>query len=279
MGAYRGRFFIRQRIWVCGDFIEAEAYPVFQRPGARREKCNPTREAQRRLNQRDAEKHFSRMLRMNFGEGDYELDLTFDRIVDEKEAARLLADYIRRLRRLFKKAGGELKYIYTVEVGKKSGRTHIHMVISGGIDRDTMERCWGQGYANSRRLRFDENGLEGLAKYICKEGRPDAETEKRTYRRWSGSRNLLRPAPEIHDGEVTVAEMAETVEAIERRSAAEDVRREWPGFELVEATALRNRVNKGIYISLQMCRRERWKRIPSASYTVSVADWDEEDSR
>lgn len=276
MRRYSGRYFIRKRVWRCGDYIEAETYPVFQKQGMRRAKCNPTREAQRRLNQRDAERRLTRIMHLNFTEKDYELDLTFAEVISETDAMRELENYIKRLRRIYRKAGIELRYLYTIEVGKRSGRTHIHMTITGGIDRDVLEQCWGNGYANTRRLQFDEGGLAGLAKYICKEGRPDAETEKRTYRRWSGSRNLKKPVPEVTDGEVTVQDVAEAVEAIERRDAAEDVRREWPGYELVEATAIRNAVNRGLYVSMSMCRRERWRRMPSATYCVSELGWEEE---
>lgn len=276
MRRYSGRYFIRKRVWRCGDYIEAETYPVFQKPGMRRAKCSPTREAQRRLNQRDAERRLTRIMHLNFTEKDYELDLTFAEVISETDAMRELENYIKRLRRIYRKAEIELRYLYTIEVGKRSGRTHIHMTITGGIDRDVLEQCWGNGYANTRRLQFDEGGLAGLAKYICKEGRPDAETEKRTYRRWSGSRNLKKPVPEVTDGEVTMQDMAEAVEAIERRDAAEDVRREWPGYELVEATAIRNTVNRGMYVCLSMCRRERWRRMPSATYSVSELGWEEE---
>ena len=38
-------------------------------------------------------------------------------------------------------AGLELKYVYTTEYGRKSGRVHHHLVINGGIDRSI-----GYGY-------------------------------------------------------------------------------------------------------------------------------------
>lgn len=268
MRQYRGRYFIRQRVWRCGDYIDVEAYPVFQQPGKRRAKCNPTREAQKRLNQRAAEKQVTRLLHLNFGLEDYELDLTFAEIVSEEECKRRLDAFIRKLRRLYQKAGKELRYLYTVETGKKSGRTHIHMPISGGIGRDALEEAWGQGYANSRRLQFTEKGITGLAKYICKEGRPEAGTEKRSYRRWSCSKNLIRPVPETKDGEITVKEMQEAMDAIERRNMADSIRESFPGYELVEANALKNNWNAGIYLEISICRKERWRGIPHAEYSV-----------
>ena len=33
MGMYKGRTFIRERVHVCGNYLDTEIYPVFQVPG------------------------------------------------------------------------------------------------------------------------------------------------------------------------------------------------------------------------------------------------------
>ena len=57
---------------------------------------------------------------------------------------------MRRLKRLYKANGKELKYIYVTEVSSK-GRVHHHLLINRGVDRDAIEKAWGNGWANSKR--------------------------------------------------------------------------------------------------------------------------------
>ena len=39
---YQGRTFVRETAYVCGDYMDADIYPVFQQPGIRRAKSKPT---------------------------------------------------------------------------------------------------------------------------------------------------------------------------------------------------------------------------------------------
>ncbi len=158
MGRYKGRTFVREQSYVCGNFMDADIYPVFQKPGIRRRKSKPTSEIQEKLNQRNAELKFSRLANLNFGPEDYALHLTYaNQPGDADEAVRLVRNYIRRINRRRKKAGmGPAKYLLTTEYGKKSGRVHHHLIISGGLSRDEMESVWGRGTANCLRLQFDE---------------------------------------------------------------------------------------------------------------------------
>ena len=41
-----------------------------------------------------------------------------------------------------------------IERGATNGRWHIHMILSGGIDRDLLEDMWGQGYSHTYRLNL-----------------------------------------------------------------------------------------------------------------------------
>ena len=60
---YQGRTFIRESVYVCGNYMDADIYPVFQKPGRRRSRCKPTSEIQKRLNQKNAEKRLTRRSR------------------------------------------------------------------------------------------------------------------------------------------------------------------------------------------------------------------------
>lgn len=266
--AYHGRYFIRKRVWRCGAYTEVELYPVFQPPGKRRGKCRPTKECQKRLNERDAREKLARLLRMNFSENDLEVDLTYARPESAEGAVKDLRRFLREIRKIWRSEGAELKYVYTQEQGKKSGRIHFHLVLNAGpLSRDGIEDLWQHGYANARRLRMDETGVSGLADYLTKQERSLGQ------RRWSCSRNLTRPEPEISDGSTRIGEMLDLAEEIDRRNAADLVRREWPGMTLVEAEALRNAVNRGLYVRLSMAATETWHgRRPVARYLSWTAE-------
>lgn len=270
MRAYRGRFFVRKRVWVCGDYIEADIYPVFQAPGQRRKKSKPTREVQERINQRDAERKFNRIAHSNFGDGDLTADLTVREPMEPEAAMALLKAYLRRLRRRYRKSGTELKYMYVAERGTISGQVHFHMLLNQGpMSRDEVEEAWGLGIANCRRLQFDEHGITALTQYLSK-GRRGGKRKRParvTYRRWTCSMNLQKPEPEITDGEIAVPEVEDIADAIERRSADNLAERMWPGFALAEAEVMRNLINHGTYIHMRMARPETWRgRPPRADY-------------
>jgi len=261
---YAGRHFVRQRIWRLGRHVEVDVYPVFQAPGQRRKKCKPTREAQRLINQRDAEAKARRLILLNFSDpGSLEMDLTFGRAATEQEAMGALKKYVRALRKEYKQ---ELRYMYTKEQGRISGKWHFHMMLSPGISRGRAEDLWTEGYANSRRPRIDETGLEGLAKYIVKQGKK-RKAEDIGKRRWSCSRNLLKPAAEIRDGEITIPAVHALADMVERRNAEEAAEGFAPGMTLVEAEAIKNLRNGGLYIHMKMAAPECWHgRRPVARY-------------
>ena len=247
---YKGKTFNREQVYVCGEYMDADIYPVFQKPGARRKRCKPTSEIQAKLNQRNAEKKLTRLVHNNFTENDIALHLTYrngEEPENEADALRVLGNFIKRLKRRYKKAGKELKYISCTEYGKKTGRVHHHLIINGGYDRDEIEKLWGRGYANSKRLQFEEDGVTGLARYIAK--------DKHFFKRWNQSRNLDIPEAAQYDGQLNVDDIAEIKEAIDSKSAYQYFEERYPDFELVEAVYTQNNINRGIYIHFEMRRR------------------------
>ena len=101
---YRGRYFIRESVYVCGNYMDADIYPVFQPAGKRRARCKPTSAIQERLNQKNAEKKITRLAHANFTEEDLALHLTYEFLPEsEEQAQRDLYNYIRRVKRLRKK--------------------------------------------------------------------------------------------------------------------------------------------------------------------------------
>lgn len=269
--AYRGRFFIRQRVWRCGQYASIVFCPIFQPPGVRRSRCRPTRECQETINERESGQKLLRVVRENFTEQDLEMDLTYGEPPSVEEAVKEARKFIRRLRREYRKAGVELRWVLIWEQGVRSGRVHFHLILNAGpLSRDAMEAMWSHGYANSRRLRLDEKGLAPLTEYLTKKSRHGQRQAGQ--RRWTCSRNLRRPEPGIRDGAVTVREVEVLAEDIERRSAEETLREflgemGLEGMTLVEAEALRNPVNRGLYVRLELAAPETWHgRRPVARY-------------
>lgn len=246
---YKGRYFIRESVYVCGDYMDADIYPVYQPAGKRRKRCKPTSEIQEKLNQKNAERKITRLAHNNFTERDIALHLTYDIQPDSPEQAqRDLYNFMRRVKRKRKKLGlPELKYLSCTEVGKRNGRVHHHVIMSGGMDRDILEELWGKGFANSKRLQFKEDGITGLAHYIVK--------DRMFFKRWNQSRNLVMPEPFVKDGAVTLADMEEMQEATESKAEWMYFEERYPDFILTEATFTRNNINRGGYIHFEMRRR------------------------
>lgn len=95
-----------------------------------------------------------------------------------------MVNFIRRINRKRKKLGLEnAKYIYIIAFEEYT-RPHFHLLISGGIDRDELERMWGKcDRPNTRNISPDENFLlTGLATYITQ--------NPHGTKRWCPSKNL-----------------------------------------------------------------------------------------
>lgn len=240
----------REKKYVCGEYLDVFIYPVFEtgkHSGGKRAKRQPSTEAQKKLNQRHRKEKVARLLHANFTPEDLEIDLTH-RVQPEndKEAARLVRNWIRCVQRRRKKLGlPPLKYIAVTERGKRSGRYHHHVTLSGGIDRDELERLWPHGYANSRRLQFNEEGLTGLAYYITK-----SPVGKKA---WTASKNLVDPEPRTRDKRISGRKARELAENIKDNTRFEKL---YPGYLMSAAEAFHNDVNGGCYLVARFHRED-----------------------
>ena len=188
------RCLYRERRIYSGDYLEIDIYPVFGKAGQRRKRYKPTSECQKRLNKKNTEMKLTRLMNTNFTEDDLRFDLTYspeNLPEDDDVAIKELRNFLRRLKRFRKKAGlSALKYIAVTEKSKK-GRYHNHLVISGGVSIRDLAALWGKGYTSAKPLQFDENGIEGLARYLVKE--PIGS------KFYQASRNLEQPEVETRD--------------------------------------------------------------------------------
>lgn len=245
----------REKKYSCGRFMDVYVYPTYPRPrinnGKRRRKRGPTREVQKKLNQRHADEKFARLAHENFSEKDLALGLGYAINPPDKETAiQDIQKFLRKIRYRFKKMEKELKYLWVLEISK-SGRYHFHMILTGGIDRDELENLWSHGWANSKRLQFDRHGLTALSKYMTKSNRREDETRV-TYRSYNGSKNLVDPEPEINDSRIRSRKRAAALADMDWNTWNEL----YPGYEVVDLEPFCSDEYGSIYIFARLRRIE-----------------------
>ena len=188
-----------------GNVLESEIYPVWNTRSAisRAKRSRESRETQKALNKKNALKNLIRLVNTNFTDKDIWGTFTYaesklPKSVDK--AQKEMAKYVRRLKYYAEKHGYEpLKYVYVTEFeddeekGKK--RVHHH-IICNFPDRDVAEKLWLNGARRqTRRLQADEDGYEGLVRYILK--------DPKGTKRYVTSKNLEKPQITIADYKFT----------------------------------------------------------------------------
>lgn len=195
-----------QRIVKAGKTIEIERYyaPNYLKRGMHRgDRVKPTREEQRKVNTRKAERQLRILMNANFKGGDFHIVLNYIRRKDEEPITRQqmkddIAKFLRAMRKEYKAAGQELKYIHVAEIGSKGARHH-HLVVNY-IDTRTIQKCWMAAGQQTRPKIYplDDSGqYKKLAAYFIKYTDKTIGTDQATQgRRWNPSRNLYRPEPQ-----------------------------------------------------------------------------------
>lgn len=254
----------------AGQQMELEIYPQFQSmddvpiSGRRIVKDNA---AQRNLNDKNARKHVERLINNNFSNNDLWVTLTYDNEhlpSSMDEAIRNMQKYIRRVNYQRKKKGlPNAKYIYVTEYNQAAKiRWHHHIVMDGMLDMDTVEACWKQSSRNEvRRLRKDENGLTGIAKYITKDN-----VRSKSERRWNSSQGLRNPDVKIvhskkTDG--TYKPISKFVpKFVENKNDIPQIVGKWyPDMKYLDADIYYNTWNCMFYIHIKMTRRKSNERL------------------
>ena len=250
-------YLYRERRWYCGNYLEVDVFPVFPKAKGRAPKMKPSTEVIQRLNEHNAEMKLIRLLNANFTGDDLEVHLTYNDAnlpQTDEEAARDVQNYLRRVKRYRQRKGlQELKYICVAEGGHGTGtRYHFHVTMSGA-DRDEIEKLWGYGYANAKRLQYNENGVEGLALYITKQFRTKKKNGETVFRkRWTASKNLVMPPPKDRDGRLSERRVKSIVRDIP--SVCKIFEKNYPGYRFASAWTYANDLNDGCYLCVRMYR-------------------------
>ena len=206
------------------------------------------------LNDKRAWLYLGRLINMNFGNGDYHLSLTYDDAhmpACAEDAKRDFDRFVGKVKRLY--AGNRaFRYIMVMSYqSNKEGepvRLHMHVILSGGVDRTAIELLWrapdragrckkGEehkrfgaplGFANCDRLQT-EDGLGALTTYLARQPREGIA------RRWYASVGLKKPytyAP--NDDRYDVPDLKRIAE---RNADVVDVsfwERKYPGWTVCE---------------------------------------------
>lgn len=249
----QGILLYRTKVTKHGEYLDVEMYPILDMDKdtwARR--TRPSRECQKRLNIKNAQRKLTRLMNANFGPGDLLGHFTCAHGSTEDQAKRDARNFIDRLRRRAEKKGAELKYIYVIEAtgSGESLKYHIHMVVNGGwISRDEMEKVWGKGLARVDRCKKMRDGLAGFAHYITQR---KSTQEKLLTRGWASSKNLIRPVTLISDTKFSRrAAMKMAQEAQDLTAFAKKI----PGYQLIERPEIRySDFLPGAYIFAQLVR-------------------------
>lgn len=258
----RGEFVKQiEKLYKHGRYMTAYVYPGFKKANSRRKKYKPSSETQKKLNAHHAIDKFRMLIDNNFTSTDIEEQLSFsDEFLPEtyEECLKIIQIYLRRVRNYYKKEFGiKLKYVGVIEKGARRGRFHAHITMNipdptrRGEIREQLESLWAWGHAQTFKLIFNEEGMEGMAKYlVCNPDKPQVEG---MYKRWIQSRGLKKPVEKQRTGYIS----KQTVQDIREGGVTErELERLYPGYTIVSMEATKNNINQGEYLVIKLYKRE-----------------------
>lgn len=268
-GIKLGRMGYRRRTTKAGNRIEAEVYPVFgraDRSKARAAKRNATPEAMQKVNVERSARRLIQLIEANFTEKDVAMGLNYEGTPPDDDRVRKdLRNFLNKVKRQREKQGlPELKYIYAIggdempSPGYSGKRPHVHLILSGGIERDALEEIWkknnpGHGATNCDRLQPNDDGLEGLARYLMKQrfDRP----EKKNAKKWSRSRNLKEPQRKTTDCKISNGRVKRIAFDF-LNHAKETMEKLYTGYDLKDCRVRYSDVVDGVYIRCVLRKRK-----------------------
>lgn len=249
----------REKKIKSGDIFEVEIYPITiqERKQSRKKKKKESSKEQKNLNEKNAIKKLVRLVNTNFTNKDLFATYTYNSKnlpKTQEEAKKDIRNHIRSIRRHLRKNNlPELKYIAIVEFreGKDAIRIHHHMILSGDIDRDVLEKLWKKGRCNTSRLQADEFGFEGVARYMAKDPKGN--------KRWIPSRNLKQPKISINDYKFSRRKVENLANSQGEKRVFEEL---YKGYAFRDYKVEVNKITgaKSIYIKMQKLNKSKGER-------------------
>ena len=246
----------RRRTTVSGPRIDAEVFPVFGRgvkTMLRRAKSQQTGEAQQRANDERSRLRFIQLVEANFTEKDVAVGLSYaGKPPTPERVDKDMRNFLDRVkRRRIREGLPELKYAYAIggdempAAGYSGKRPHVHVIMNGGIDRDEIEKLWGNGHANTHRLQPRDEGLGGIAVYFTRQmqDRPP----KMGVKKYRPSKNLIRPEPRSTDAKIANSRVRKIAYDFEN-VAKEAMEKLYPGYVFQKCVVKYSDVVPSVYI-------------------------------
>lgn len=229
------------------DMQIMKAYPArvdYTQP--RKPRRKPSREVQKKLNDRNCTEQFRLLLMTNFSKEDLFATLTFKQEPSDKaKAAEKLKYFLSKLR---KKSAGKIKYLGVIETKNtdcEAVRCHIHIVFSG-VDYGVIKKNWKYGHARIRKMEDARNTAGYLSKAFAH--MPAGEHH------YTRSRNLKNPDIETKTLDVRDLADAQELEAI-ITCPKEYAAVFYPDYELTEEPEIwRSSYMPGYYVKIEMIR-------------------------
>jgi len=261
---------------ISGEMLESEIYLAFlNRSDYRRAlKAEATGAAQKKQNDKNAQRKLIRYVHANFVPGDIFFTGGFspDKMpATLQECKRFIVNYLNCLKYQMKRAGaGKLKYIYVVESVEKATGTayHVHILMSknAGANRDGMDgRDWveskwkGGDYANTKSLQLkNAGGFTGISKYFTKQLEKIHDAEGPFLRRWGQSTNLKKWTKEPTESYSRFKKKRVISLLKAPATMKEQFEREYPGYQYLEDYPCEIRYSEivdGYYLYCRMYRK------------------------
>lgn len=207
--------FVREKRIVAGPYQEVNLYTRTETQElsckkSRKRKQYLTQPNQKNWNDKKSKNYAKLLIHANFSKNDYYLTFTYsDKFLpNNPEAAKKHQENtIRKLKRIYIKAGIELKYMWFTsyqmdQENEYIKRIHHHVLVNNGIARDEVEGCWSSGRGKkkeklgrteSKLIQPDSKGINDLALYLTNQEKWENHRWKKGMKRWSSSQNLIKP--------------------------------------------------------------------------------------
>jgi len=150
------------------EVLDYHTSRTYRKNGKRVKKKNITPEAQKKQNEKQAEAMLRMLIDNNFTTNDCYLTLTYkEQPATWEDAKKDIKNFIRRLKRRYKKLGKELKYLYIAE-GKR--RIHFHLIVNNAeLYSDELNELWPHGMHKLMLYQGRAEDAVRLASYFVKE--------------------------------------------------------------------------------------------------------------
>jgi len=232
----------------------------------RKPKTNPTSEAVRKVNFRNAVKVLTAKLNHNFRRGDYHLVLTYETAVAPQEAKKNLNRFLRNMHNYCKRNGIPFKWVAVTEY--EHSRIHHHVVMSK-VDLEVIDKYWKDGFEYP--VILDETGnYYRLAEYLLKETEKTFRKEgSPAKKRYTSSRNVIMP--EVKREKVSGREVHHELKPLKGYYIDKDTERKY------EHAILRVECMEYIMVSLdEEPRLKRWPKGKQVKLREPYRDYEEQ---